>query len=48
MQWRSRNIAQEIEQAKISCERILIEHKGHLIDFTMMHTLIRPMMRGKA
>jgi hypothetical protein len=33
MQWRSRDIAQEIEQAKIPCERNLIEHKGHLIDF---------------
>jgi hypothetical protein len=33
MQWRSRDIVQEIKQAKISYERILIEHQGHLIDF---------------
>jgi len=33
MQWRARDIVQEIEHAKISYERVLIEHQGHLIDF---------------
>ncbi len=33
MQWRARDIVQEIEHAKISYERVLIEHQGRLIDF---------------
>jgi hypothetical protein len=33
MQWRARDIVQEIDDAKISYEKVLIEHEGRLIDF---------------
>ena len=33
MQWRARDTMQEIEHARISYERVLIEHQGRLIDF---------------
>ncbi len=33
MQWRATDIVQEIEHAKISYDRVLIEHQGRLIDF---------------
>jgi hypothetical protein len=33
MQWRARDIVQEIGGTKISYEKILIEHEGRLIDF---------------
>ncbi|MCA9211997.1 MAG: methyltransferase domain-containing protein [Planctomycetales bacterium] len=33
MQWRARDVAEEMEGAGISCREILIEHEGRLIDF---------------